>query len=368
MVSTGRLRRSTLSVIYCIAALKTHTHNDYTPLRWSKLIATPFDTDEPTLTNHNHSLRWLAIWGLAVVFVSGGATCAKRKTIRDEFLPPFVFQESPTLEQIVERVNHSLAIQQLESNNLTITSPDMTGKLSGSMIWERPDRFKLQAYLGTKALGTAFAAGSNSNMFWLHQRMPSPPTIYWAAHQPFDAQTGPRQILPVSPLWLREALGVVEFDPHAKHEGPHVRPDQKLEVVSYIPSHRGTYRRVLVMDAQTLAIEQTQLYDQNSKMVGNAHQSEHQYYSALDWSLPHRVSIELHPDYGPPLAFTIEVGFYIVNPAVKDASAFAPPDNTGIVTVDLVEFNARGQATATPPNYTSAADSSSENSLFNFRH
>lgn len=292
---------------------------------------------------------------LVVTFISGGATCSKRQAIA-EFAPPRIFDAQPTLPDIVAQVNHSLALRRLESSTLSISSPDIAVKLRGQMTWERPHNFNLQAYPGSRMLGTALAAGSNSQMFWLQTQMPSPPTFYYASHDGFENQEGPRRILPVSPLWLREALGVIELDPALQHEGPIFRADGKMEIRTYIPSPRGAYRRHIVLDTTTSVIEQTLLYNHLGTLVATAVQSEHQYYSAIDSSLPHRVEIRLQPEEGPALAFTVEVGFYLLNETpLPNANEFQPPDTTGLSTVDLVQANlSMAQAAATPPAYTQA--------------
>ena len=189
--------------------------------------------------------------------------------------------------------------------------------------------------------------------------MPPPPTLYSARHDDFENQLGPRHILPVSPLWLREALGIIEFDPTYEHEGPHVRSDNKLEVKSLIPSPRGPYVRVVVFAPHTLAIEETRLYDQSMKMVARAQQSDHEYFSVAQASLPHKVIIELIPDSGETLSFTIDVGFYLINQAANpNTTAFTKPDATGLSQVDLVQlnFNAQGGQSnvAVPPVYRSS--------------
>lgn len=321
---------------------------------------------------------WHLLALFAITFVAGGATCARRQTIRNEFLPPVVFEQAPSLEQIAERVNHSRAIIQLESATLTISSPEMSINLRGELAWERspetaagkvPDNFSLKGYAASQMFGTPLAAGSNADMFWMQMQVPgTPPTIYFANHREFDNQIGPRHILPVSPLWLSQALGVIDFDPNGQHEAPQQRADGKLEITSYIPSPRGIYRRSLVMDPRTGVIEQTILRNPDSKMVAIALQSDHQYYSAVDWNLPHKVDIQMQPDDGPPLAFTIEVGFYNMNsPAKTDPNAFAPPDPTGLVMENLVEINAGQAAASKLPNYTKAVSNTRPSPLENFR-
>lgn len=305
-----------------------------------------------------------------ICFVSGGATCARRRPMSEIPLPPVVFRETPTLQQLIDHTNQSLAIQRIESNNLAITSPGLTGQLSGNLQWERPHNFSLQAYMGSRALGTVLAAGSNRDMFWLQSQMPPPPTLYYARHDDFESQQGPRHILPVSPLWLREALGIVEYDPSFEHEGPHVRTDGKLEVRSLIPSPRGPYIRVVVFAPNTLAIEETRLYDQSMKMIARAQQSDHEYFSTIQANLPHKIIVELIPDDGNTLSFTIDVGFYLLNQTVNaQTTAFTMPDATGLSQVDLVQANAQmGQAAvAVPPVYRSSNAASYSSSLEGYR-
>lgn len=308
---------------------------------------------------------WICANVLLVAFVAGGATCARRQAIPD-FAPPVVFEQPPTLTELAEQINRSTKIQRLESNTLSISSRDIMASLSGTIAWERPHNFNLQAYPLTRMLGMAIAAGSNSEMFWLQR--PSPPTLYYAKHDEFENQSGPRRMLPVSPLWLREALGVVELDPAMHHEGPITRPDGKLEIKTFIPSPRGAYQRIIVMDAKTGTIEQTILEDHTGKMIANAHQSEHTYYSAIDWNLPHKVDISLRPDVGPSLDFTVKVQFYLINEAPSDdPTAFMPPDATGLSTYNLVPQTAQAVETPTPPVYTQTPPTGQQSSLTNYR-
>ncbi len=195
-------------------------------------------------------------------------------------------------------------------------------------------------------------------MFWLQTQFPSPPTLYTARYDEFESQPGPRQILPVSPIWLREALGVVELDPQGLHEQPTVRADGKLEVVSYIPSPRGASRRVLVIAPSTATIEQVGLYDHTNKLAAIAKLSDHQHYSEIDFNLPHHVIVQLYPDSGPAMSFDIEVGFYMLNAnAANNAQQFVPPDATGLTRVDLTRANGLPAESASRPNYSQPGSS-----------
>ncbi len=283
--------------------------------------------------------------------ICGGATCARKRSGLPEFNPPPVFTAgTPTLEDVIAQTNRSLSVNALSSNSLTISSPDIAYKLSGNFRWERPDRFRLDTKLFSSAMGVPLAAGSNADLFWLQTSRPTP-TIYYARHNEFDNQQGGRHVLPVSPLWLREAFGIVELDPQGQHEGPTTRPDGKLEVVSYIPSARGSYQRVLVIAPTTGTIEETRLYDQSGKMIAIARMMQHQYYSGINWSLPHQVQIQLIPDVGDAISFTVDVGYYQTN-ETSPGKIYEFPDTTGISTVDLVRINAASQPQSSMQQYT----------------
>lgn len=234
-------------------------------------------------------------------------------------------------------MNNSLQITRLQSDNLTVSGPDMPTNLSGKVKWERPYNFRLEA--GLPLMGNVLAAGSNSEMFWLKTQMPSPPTLYYARHDEFDRQTGPRAILPVSPLWLREAMGVVELDPSMPHDPPILRPDGRLEVRSMIPSSHGSYRRHIVLNPSTGVMEQTLLYNQVGKLVAIAEQSDHEYHAKIDYSLPRKVDIQLLPDSGQKIVFSVQVGFYLINQDTGAIDDFALPEARGLTAVDLTKLN-----------------------------
>ncbi|MGN6548206.1 MAG: hypothetical protein ACTHK7_24435 [Aureliella sp.] len=290
---------------------------------------------------------------MVMVFPCGGATCARRRPMA-EFTPPIVFEETPTLEQLIEHLNRTQAIERLNCGTITLSSAEVSTELSGNLSWHRSARFRLQAYPGaTRMLGDALDAGSNEEAFWLLTKIPGERhTLYFARHDQFDTQTGPRRILPVSPLWIREALGVIEFDPAWHHEGPLARPDGKMEIRSTIPTPRGSYQRIVIVEPTRATIQQLVLIDPDGKMVASAQQSEHSYYSAIDTSLPHRVDLQLKADDGPVLAFTVRIGNYIINEVMGDENLrYAMPDPTGLQVVDLVQANtAVGQSQPVPPN------------------
>ncbi len=234
------------------------------------------------------------------IFPCGGATCSKYRRQPTEFSPPIVFEETPTLQQLITQLNKTSAIERLSSLRVTLSTPGTAMKLSGNLSWHRPSDFRLQAYPGTRMMGDALDAGSNADRFWLMTKMPGEsPMLYYASHQEFEMQPGPRRVLPVSPLWIREALGIIEFEPGGHHEGPIQRSaDQLVEIRSIIPTHRGSYKRIVVVEPTRATIRQVILKDPEDRMVASATLSQHQPYSAIDATLPHRVDLQMQPDAG----------------------------------------------------------------------
>lgn len=300
---------------------------------------------------------WLVMLVWIAVFPCGGATCSKHRRTPD-FAPPVVFEKTPTLDELIAHLNRVSSIQRLNSGTVTLSTPGAPMKLSGNLSWHRPSEFRLQAYPGTRVMGDALDAGSNAEQFWLLTKLPGEsPTLYYASHQQFEMQPGPRRVLPVSPLWIREALGIIEFEPGGHHEGPIVRSADKLvEIRSIIPSPRGSYKRIVVIEPTRAVVRQVILKDPEDRMVASAMLSEHSLYSAIDASLPHRVDMEMQPDAGTGpdraqvLAFTIEIGSYLINDnSGNDAQRYAMPDGGGYQSIDLVQLNSRLEQSAAPP-------------------
>ncbi len=274
---------------------------------------------------------WLILWLLVILFPCGGATCARHRP-SSEFAPPVVFEQKPTLDNW-----SSISIARRTSNVCNrAQSYSPVGapvELKGDLSWHRAFDFRLKAYpAGSLILGDALDAGSNADKFWMLTKLPGEPaTLYFATHQQFEMQAGPRRILPISPLWIREALGVIEFEPGWHHEGPIERTaDGNVEIRSLIPTHRGTYKRIAIIETKYATLRQLILKDPNDRMVATANQSEHQLYNAINATLPHKVDMELIPDNGQVMAFTIKIGNYLINQVTgNEALRYAMPESTG---------------------------------------
>jgi len=79
--------------------------------------------------------------------------------------------------------------------------------------------------------------------------------------------------------------------------------------------------------------------------------SGHEYHSSVDYSLPRKAIIQLLPAGNPPISFTVEVGFYLINQDTGAVDSFVMPDSRGLVTVNIAgaNFPMSGSASSGPP-------------------
>jgi hypothetical protein len=289
----------------------------------------------PPRTARYESSRWLsATWLLLIVVANSGASCNPgwRNPWASLGPPaPAVITSGATVPQIITAVNQNTArIQTYTANNATLTVPGMPGPmLQGNIAIERPQRFRLRA--GTVLSGPELDLGSNEQIFWFWVKRNVPPALYYTRHDQY-ASSAARQVLPVEPSWLMDALGLITLDPNAPYEGPFARSDGSLELRSQVATPSGTLSRVVVIEPNTAQVLEQHLYQPNGTLVASSVAQRHRYDAINQVSLPERVSINVP---GAQLALTLEMGQIVVNQPVGDAQMFALPVIEGFPAVDL---------------------------------
>jgi hypothetical protein len=307
-------------------------------------------SDPRSLLAHGLARPWLGI-SLLLLGSSSGATCTPHRSIR-EFQPPVIFQQAPDLDQLSEVLNRTRAIHQLQANTLSIRVPDIP-PLSARMVWERPRRFRMDGGI-SRLTGTDFDIGSNDEMFWMATRHGPSPSLYYARHDQFALQLE-RQILPVSPEWLIEAMGIIDLDPTSVIGQPHPQADGLIEIESTIASALGQYRRTILVDPKLGVVRQLVLRDPSGRLLASSLLSEHQYYPLIQTSLPHKVQTQLVPTGGPPLNLQVDIGFYTINDNQgQDPDRWTPPNSAGYNLVDLVQLNSGQAPSVQLPEYQPA--------------
>jgi hypothetical protein len=190
--------------------------------------------------------------------------------------------------------------------------------------------------------------GSNQDAFWMTIRIGMTPNLFYAQHNEFDAQQV-RRILPVSPLWLIEALGVTSFDPSTLTQEPVTQTDGMIQLSTNVQSAIGPFQRIQVVDPQFGFTRQVFLKDPTGRLVAQAQQSNHEYYSAIQASLPHKVKIQLIPAMDPPIELDVSIGSYVVNGmSGNTGTQFAFPNKNGFNVINIAEPLSGGTVSPLP--------------------
>lgn len=238
---------------------------------------------------------------------------------------PVVLQEATTAPQIVSAINANTArVRSYYTDNARFTVPGMAGipMLRGRIALERPLNFRLTAGIALGG-GDQVDLGSNHEMLWFWVKQNSPPALYFCRHDQF-ASSGARQVLPVDPTWVGDALGLVQLNPDIPYQGPVSRPDGTLELRSVISTPTGPMTRVLVIDATRAWVLEQHLYDgSGGPPVASAIAEDYRYNEESRVSLPRRVTIRVPASQ---LALTIDVGEVAINQAIPGRTLmFSPP-------------------------------------------
>src|SRR4051812_45296516 len=145
---------------------------------------------------------------LALLAANGCSLLRRRPALEPT---PMVFTQAPTaFEQIAAAVNaNTQRVQTLQARDARLHIRGLPG-ISLDMAYEQPRRFRLRA--GTGITGQELDLGSNDELFWFWAKQNPQPAIYFARHDAF-AQSPSRNLVPIEPLWIVDALGLPQFDP-----------------------------------------------------------------------------------------------------------------------------------------------------------
>jgi len=277
------------------------------------------------------ALKALQCFAIVVLtFIAGGATCIPRRTI-PEFQPTPLFNSPPTLDQLSDAINRSRNVQSLQSNSVTV-NVNKERTINTNISWAREKRFRMTASVAGIA---GVDIGSNDDAFWMAIRGGLTKEMYYARHFEFESQID-RPVLPVSPVWLIQAMGICELDISKMLQQPITRADGLVELTTIEPSAIGNYTRTLVVDPKYGFSRQVFLRDPSGRLVANAQQSKHEYYASVQTSLPHQVKVQLIPSGSPVLELDIVIASYVVNGlAPGNMTQFEMPSTSGYTLINL---------------------------------
>lgn len=277
----------------------------------------------------------IVAWGLLLVVLSSlGCRGMTWPRVPFQEPAPIVFSGPPTMNDIVRVVNsNSAPIRQLHGDGATVTVAGFP-PLRTNLEIERPRRFRMRAEL----LGPEMDLGSNDELFWFWVKRNPQPAVYYARHEQF-ARSNTRQMLPVDPLWLTDALGVVQFDPLAKFEGPFPAGQNRVQIRTKVPTPEGEQTRAYILHDQYGWILEQHVYDVRGQVIASARASKHRHFPNEQVTLPLHVDLQIP---SAQLSFSVNVSGYQFNNLHGDTTQlWALPKFEGYPLVDLADPNLR---------------------------
>jgi len=231
--------------------------------------------------------------------------------------PPQVFQAEPTREELIAKINDNTSrIQTLQSSG-SLSIPGVPA-LSTEVAFERPQNLRIRS--GTAFTGAELDLGSNNELFWFWANRDPSKALYYARHEQF-ARSNLRQVIPVEPSWIKEAIGLIELDPSGVIEGP-IAAGENVQLRIRQQTGAGEVTKILVLDKKRAVVVEQQLYDPKGQLLGTAKASEHEFHQLDSVTLPHKVDIQV------PLAklqFQLTLDQHVINRPIAGGNTFELP-------------------------------------------
>lgn len=281
---------------------------------------------------------WLGVLA-CVVWCQAGCAWLPRPPAQQPGPP--VLPPSPSLPQIIEAVNrNSSGIQSFSTNQATLSGQGFP-TLRASVAFERPQRFRLLA--DTAFTGAEVDLGSNDELFWMWVRRNQPAAFLFCRHDQFTNSPA-RQMIPVEPAWLIEALGVAEFDPALPHQGPYPMPNGQLQVRTVREMPEGPTTKITILDARRALVLAQHVYDHRGQLAASAVAQGHRRDPLSGLIMPRVVDVSCP---AAQLALRIDLGNVTINSLQGDRTElFTMPSYDGWPMVDLGDPNFQVPQTA----------------------
>lgn len=285
--------------------------------------------------------RTLALLLIVLTLVcGGGAQCVPRRGP----VAPRLLPEGPALSQIMDVVNANTSrVASYSTNNARVSVAGLPS-LPTDIAIERPRRLRLRA--GTALTGPEVDLGSNDELFWFWVRRNEPPALFVCRHDRFQ-QSAAKQVIPIEPEWLIDALGLTQFDPTYHHAGPYPSRDNRLEIHSTLPSGEGNVTKVTVIDAHHGWVLEQHIYNGQGERLASSIASEHTYDPNTQVSLPSKIELQIPRSQ---MLLKLDVGNVQINTlAGASPELWAKPVYPGYPEIDL--------SGAGPPVHAAPVDS-----------
>ena len=229
-------------------------------------------------------------------------------------LGPVMIEPGADHVLILEAINRpARQVQQLTALGARLDIDGVPTELKAELACELPGRLRLRAGLPFSAAGSELDLGSDGEQFWMWVRREG--VLYHGTERDLPGSRA-EQLLPVSPSWLIEALGIVSVPPDHLLSGPVAIGAGQYELHTQVAG-RPDLVRVLRVDRQRGFVIEQHIY-RGSLAVASARSSQHQYDETYGVALPRKVEIFLP---GAQLQFRLSVDGFLINQLAGDRRA-----------------------------------------------
>jgi hypothetical protein len=268
---------------------------------------------------------------LAVLTAACGSSCFQRQEIE---VIPTVLPTTPTLEQVINTINTNTSlVHNFTSMQGTLTVPGAPA-LSMTLSMEPPRRFRLRATM--VVTGPEVDLGSNEELFWVWIRRTQPPALYYCRHDQF-ASSAARQLMPVAPEFIPEAMGLVRFNPADQPQGPFPVGANRLQIQSVYHGALGELRKVTVVDSLRGVVLEQHLYDARNARVASSFNSNFHRDPVTGAVLPRHVEIQYPVTQFDLKIDMVDMQINMLGP--QNAQLWVKPDYPGFPNVNLADPN-----------------------------
>ena len=186
--------------------------------------------------------------------------------------------------------------------------------------------------------GPELDLGANEDVFWLWVRRNQPPALFFCRRDQF-AMSSARQIIPVEPEWLIEAIGLTRFDPMEPHEGPKPVGGGRVEIRTHRPGPMGDMTKITILDAWDGTVLEQHLYDAAGQRIATAITSKYKRDPNSGAALPRSIDVQWPT---AQMSFHVDVTDWQVNAIpTENLLLWAKPEYPGYPNVDLADPNLR---------------------------
>ncbi len=189
-----------------------------------------------------------------------------------------MFSTTPTLDQLTSAIyRNSTAMRSLSDHEATLRIPDVMIPLKASILLERPRRVRIRGE-ASAVTGKEIDLGSNDDHFWIWAKRIPERHVYYCRHDQF-VNCPVRQMVPIDPAWILEAMGMIDFQADETHNGPFPVEGDKLMFETLRPTPAGTVRKRTTVDPKSGCILRQEMYSPNGTLAAVAVSSNHEYDS-----------------------------------------------------------------------------------------